>query len=75
MVIGHLQRGGAPTAFDRILASRLGVRAVEALIEGHTGQMAGVNGNDVVLRPLSDTWEKRTTFANCFCDLATILSV
>lgn len=61
-VIGHLQRGGRPTAFDRVLASRLGVRAVEALLEEETGKMVGVNGNDVVLRPLEEAWECRTRF-------------
>jgi 6-phosphofructokinase 1 len=74
-VIGHLQRGGAPTAFDRILASRLGARAVEALVEGETGKMAGVSGDDVVLCPLSDAWEKRTSFNPSLCKLAKILSV
>lgn len=73
-VIGHLQRGGVPTAFDRILASRLGAAAVEALVDGQTGQMAGVCGNDVVLRPLSDAWEKRTVFNPSFCRLSKMLS-
>ena len=73
-VIGHLQRGGSPTAFDRILASRLGVRAVEALLEGETGKMTGVNADKVVLRPLSDTWEKRTKFDSTFLDVGRILA-
>ncbi len=73
-VIGHLQRGGPPTAFDRILASRLGVRAVEALIEGETGKMAGIHADEVVLRPLSDTWEKRTKFNPVLSDIARILA-
>jgi len=62
VVIGHLQRGGTPTAFDRILACRLGVRAVEALLGGQTGMMAGLVGNKVELRPLSEAWENRTRF-------------
>ncbi len=62
VVIGHLQRGGTPSAFDRILASRLGLRAVEALIEGETGKMVGVNANNVALRPLSEAWTCRTQF-------------
>ncbi len=74
-VVGHLQRGGGPTAADRILASRLGVRAVEALLEGETAKMAGMQGGEVVLRPLSDTWEKKTTFDMFFCDLARILAI
>ncbi len=73
-VIGHLQRGGTPSAFDRILASRLGVRAVEALIEGQTGVMAGVRANEVVLRPFSDSWEKRTKFDPSYLEVSRILS-
>jgi len=73
-VIGHLQRGGSPTAFDRILASRLGVRAVEALREGETGKMAGICADQVVLRPLSDAWEKRTQFDATFLDIARVLA-
>ena len=69
-VIGHLQRGGTPTAYDRILASRLGVLAVEALIEGETGKMTGISGNDVLLCPLSDAWEKRTRFDPSFLEVA-----
>jgi len=69
-VIGHLQRGGTPSAFDRLLASRLGVRAVEALLEGETCKMTGICGNDVVLRPISDAWEKRTLFKPSYLDVA-----
>lgn len=61
-VVGHLQRGGPPTAFDRILASRLGVAAVEALVAGKTGQMAGVSKGEVILRPFSDAWELPSRF-------------
>ncbi|HIJ65511.1 MAG TPA: 6-phosphofructokinase [Candidatus Hydrogenedentes bacterium] len=74
VVIGHLQRGGSPTAFDRILASRLGLRAVEALLEGETGKMAGISGNNVVLRPLSEAWECRTQFDPSFLRVAHVLS-
>jgi 6-phosphofructokinase 1 len=74
-VIGHLQRGGSPTAFDRILASRMGVKAVEALKAGETGQMVGIRGNALILCPLSDTWEKRTTFDPACYELGKILSI
>lgn len=73
-VIGHLQRGGSPTAFDRILASRLGVRAVEALLKGETGKMAGISADTVVLRPLSDAWEHRTAFNASFLDIVRVLA-
>ena len=74
VVIGHLQRGGNATAFDRILASRLGVRAVEALCEGVGGKMAGIQANEVVLSPLSDAWERRTRFDPAYLHLARILA-
>ena len=73
-MIGHIQRGGAPTAFDRILASRLGLKAVEALREGETGKMAGISSNSVVLRPLSEAWELRTRFDPNSFRVARILS-
>ncbi len=73
-VIGHLQRGGTPTAFDRVLASRMGVRAVEALLEGETGKMVGVDHQNMVLRPLSEAWECRTQFDPRLLRIAHILS-
>ncbi|HEY0092065.1 MAG TPA: 6-phosphofructokinase [Flavobacterium sp.] len=51
-VLGHMQRGGSPSCFDRVLASRLGVKAVESLLEGKTNFMAGILGDKIVLTPL-----------------------
>ncbi len=48
VVLGHLQRGGSPTLFDRLLASRLGVAAVGLLHEGHFGEMVALKGNEIV---------------------------
>jgi len=48
VVMGHLQRGGIPTPFDRVLATELGAKAVEMIIKGDFGQMAGVKGNSFV---------------------------
>ena len=53
-ILGHLQRGGAPSAFDRILASRLGYAAVQTLLEGKSGVMMGLSGNSVVATPLEE---------------------
>lgn len=47
-VLGHMQRGGSPTAFDRVLASRLGARAVELLLERKGGRAVGIENNHVV---------------------------
>jgi len=46
-VLGHIQRGGSPTCMDRVLASRLGVAAVEGLLEGRKGEMAGLQGGNI----------------------------
>lgn len=50
-ILGHLQRGGSPTANDRILASRLGVAAVDALIEGYHNVMIGIENDEIVYVP------------------------
>jgi len=51
-VLGHMQRGGAPSCFDRVLASRLGVKAVESLLEGKSNFMVGLANDAVTLTPL-----------------------
>jgi 6-phosphofructokinase 1 len=51
-VLGHMQRGGAPSCFDRVLASRLGVKAVESLLEGKSGFMVGLLNDKIELTPL-----------------------
>ena len=53
-ILGHIQRGGSPTAYDRLLASRMGVKAVEALVEGKHGVMTGLKGKGVEFIPLLD---------------------
>lgn len=51
-VLGHMQRGGAPSCFDRVLASRLGVKAVESMMEGKSNYMVGLIQDEVTLTPL-----------------------
>jgi 6-phosphofructokinase 1 len=51
-VLGHMQRGGSPSCFDRVLASRLGVKAVESLLEGKSNYMVGLYQDKVTLTPL-----------------------
>jgi len=53
-ILGHIQRGGKPTAFDRMLASRFGVKAVEFLLEGHSNVMVGLDGRNMVPIPIDD---------------------
>ena len=51
-VLGHMQRGGSPSCFDRVLASRMGVKAVESLLEGKSNYMVGLSSDTIQLTPL-----------------------
>jgi phosphofructokinase-like protein len=53
-VLGHVQRGGTPTAYDRVLATRFGLHAIDAVHEGDSGVMVALQGTDIVRVPLSD---------------------
>jgi 6-phosphofructokinase 1 len=53
MILGHLQRGGTPTSFDRVLATRMGIRAAEAALAGDHGVMVSCRGPEITLVPLS----------------------
>ncbi|MCU0287562.1 MAG: 6-phosphofructokinase [Acidobacteria bacterium] len=53
-ILGHVQRGGSPSAFDRILATRFGFHAVEAAMQGKFGHMVGLHGNEIKTSPIKD---------------------
>jgi 6-phosphofructokinase 1 len=59
VVLGHLQRGGAPTAADRLLAAELGAFAVEQLMKGKSGVAVGKVKDQLITIPLKHTWTKR----------------
>ena len=59
-VLGHMQRGGNPTCFDRVLASRMGVKAVEALLEGKSNYMVGIRDTKLVLVPIEEAISAHT---------------
>ena len=59
-VLGHMQRGGSPSCFDRVLASRLGVKAVESLIEGKKSYMVGLQCDKITLTPLVQAIKGKT---------------
>lgn len=61
VVLGHLQRGGTPTAFDRILSTRYGIRAAEAVKNGEWGQMVALRGNDIVTVSLDEATAETKT--------------
>jgi len=73
-ILGHIQRGGAPTARDRILASRLGAAAVQALIDGKSGYMIGEVNREIAYTPLQDTWERKKALDVGLADVLKILS-
>ncbi|WP_350287918.1 6-phosphofructokinase [uncultured Croceitalea sp.] len=59
-VLGHMQRGGNPTCFDRVLASRMGVKSVEALLEGKSNYMVGIRDNKLILTPIAEAIKAHT---------------
>lgn len=72
--LGHVQRGGAPSATDRVLASRLGYAAVAGLVEGKTDVMAGIINGAVAYTPLQETITKRKAIKQDLIDLIEILN-
>lgn len=73
-ILGHTQRGGAPTARDRVLASRLGAAAVEALIEGHSNVMVGIVNNEIRLTPMRNVWSRKKNIDYELLKLTQLLS-
>ncbi len=58
-ILGHIQRGGRPSAFDRLLATRMGVKAMDAVLAGQTDVMMGLRGRDIESVPLADVVSKQ----------------
>jgi 6-phosphofructokinase 1 len=73
-ILGHVQRGGAPTAFDRLLATRFGVAAVNRLLEGHSGEMVVLRGMSIDTHPLEDIVGKQRPINPQFVQLAQMLT-
>jgi 6-phosphofructokinase 1 len=73
-VLGHIQRGGAPTARDRILAGKLGVAAVEGLLNGKEGHMVGEIKGAIIYTPLEETWQGRKELDYSLLKLAKTLA-
>lgn len=74
-ILGHLQRGGSPSASDRILASRLGVGAVQALKEGQRNVMIGIRNDEVVYVPFSNAIKSNKPVKKELIDVLGILSI
>ncbi|MEM1041258.1 MAG: 6-phosphofructokinase [Bacteroidota bacterium] len=73
-ILGHVQRGGSPTARDRVLASRLGSAAVTALLEGHDSVMVGVVNGDVKLTPIRQVCDRKKQIDYELLNLSDLLS-
>lgn len=74
-VLGHIQRGGNPSCQDRVLASRLGIAAVEALMKGKTNVMTGLRSNRIVYTPIEEAIQKHHSIDNELFKVAKILAI
>jgi 6-phosphofructokinase 1 len=74
-VLGHVQRGGSPTAFDRMLASRLGAAAVDLLLEGKAGRMVGIQNGNIVDVDFDEAFCRQHTLDTSIYQLARSLSI
>ena len=74
-ILGHIQRGGSPTAIDRILASRMGEAAIEALIEGQRNVMIGIRNGEIVYVPFSKAVQHNKGINRGDIELVKILSI
>ena len=74
-ILGHLQRGGSPTAADRILASRMGAQAITALMEGQRNVMIGIKNGELVYVPFSKATTHKHTIGSAELDIVKMLSI
>jgi 6-phosphofructokinase 1 len=72
-VLGHLQRGGSPSCFDRLLGSRFGTAAVEALDKGDSGKMVGLHNREIRLIAYEEVFSKNKMFSKKLIELAELL--
>lgn len=73
-ILGHIQRGGSPSAFDRLLATRMGVQAVERLLRGENGVMVGLDGREISPVPLEEVTTRARTITESYYEMAWMLS-
>ena len=74
-ILGHLQRGGTPSAYDRILASRLGYASIQALKEGQRNVMIGIRNDEIVYVPISRAVKWNKPIAKELIDVLAVLSI
>ncbi len=73
-ILGHIQRGGSPSATDRVLASRMGAKAVEVLLEGKTSRVIGIRDNKIIDQDIDEALAMESKFDKELYDIAEILS-
>jgi len=73
-ILGHTQRGGSPSAFDRLLATRMGVNAVERLLNGESGVMVGLDGREIAPRNLEEVTTRTRNITESYYEMAWMLS-
>jgi len=73
-ILGHVQRGGSPSAFDRLLASQLGAEAVLGLLNGRNGSMVGIINNEIAYTPFAKSVKYHKDIRSDLLDLAIVLS-
>jgi len=75
VVLGHLQRGGSPVAFDRILATRLGLAGVDLLMKGERRKMVGLVSDQIRISPIEYAWKRKKKVDLSFYDLSQIMAI
>ena len=74
-VLGHMQRGGSPSCFDRVLASRMGVYAVEALLQGKSNMMVGMKSEEIIFSPLEKAMTGKSEINKDLIRVSDILTI
>lgn len=74
-VLGHIQRGGTPTSFDRIMASRMGKRAVELLLENKSNRVLGFKCNEIIDLDIHEALKQKKVFQKELFDITEVLSI
>ena len=74
-VLGHIQRGGSPTAFDRMLAVRLATRAIDCILQGKRNSVVGIHNNQIIDMPIKDALELPRSFDKRLYEIARVLAL
>lgn len=73
-ILGHIQRGGSPSATDRVLASRMGAKAIEVLLEGKTSRVIGIRNNEIIDQDIDEALDMESKFDKELYNIAQVLA-